>query len=134
MLQTFPDVNAGDFSGGIGKVVLSTEDSYISSSGKFIPVWHFYMYPKRGVEVVTGWNTEEGELPVFKNTLKEGKLSVSKYVVNPDGADPNQEFTFKVVLIGEDVNPEEITEYELREAPARENPVIDDTDSGSTGP
>ena len=72
---------------------------------------------------ITGWTTDEGELPVFKNTLKEGKLSVSKYVTNPDEADPNQEFTFKVVLIGEDVDPSAISEFELREAPEREAPV-----------
>ena len=87
------------------------------------------------IQEITGWNSEEGELPVFKNTLKNGSLSVSKYVENPDGADPNQTFTFKVVLIGEDGTvPDDgmITEFELSQAPERENPGRDADTTAST--
>lgn len=66
----------------------------------------------------------EGALPVFTNTLKPGSLSVSKYVQDDTGnADPNQEFTFRVVLIGEDVTDDLITEYELQPADPDKNPL-----------
>ena len=47
------------------------------------------------------WQSSEGELPVFKNTLKPGNLSVSKKTQN--GGDPEQEFNFKIKLIGDEV-------------------------------
>ena len=66
----------------------------------------------------------EGALPVFANKLKPGSLSVSKYVQDDTGdADPNQEFTFRVVLIGEDVTDDLITEYELQPADPDKNPL-----------
>ena len=45
------------------------------------------------------------ELSVFKNTLKDGGLSITKRVTasDPTTIDPSQEFNFKVVLIGPDV-------------------------------
>ena len=64
---------------------------------------------------ITGWNTDEGELPVFVNTLKPGSLSVSKFVEDAENADPNQEFTFRVQLIGPDIEDGEY-EYELQQA------------------
>ena len=70
------------------------------------------------------WEFAEGALPVFTNTLKPGSLSVSKYVQDETGnADPNQEFTFRVVLIGEDVTDDLITEYELQPADPDKNPL-----------
>ena len=70
------------------------------------------------------WGFSEGALPVFTNTLKPGSLSVSKYVQDDTGtADPNQEFTFRVVLIGEDVTDDLITEYELQPADPNKNPL-----------
>jgi hypothetical protein len=70
------------------------------------------------------WGFSEGALPVFTNTLKPGSLSVSKYVQDDTGtADPNQEFTFRVVLIGEDVTDDLITEYELKPADPDKNPL-----------
>ena len=70
------------------------------------------------------WGFSEGALPVFTNKLKPGSLSVSKYVQDDTGnADPNQEFTFRVVLIGEDVTDDLITEYELQPADPDKNPL-----------
>ena len=70
------------------------------------------------------WEFAEGALPVFTNKLKPGSLSVSKYVQDDTGnADPNQEFTFRVVLIGEDVTDDLITEYELQPADPDKNPL-----------
>ncbi|MGI6221425.1 MAG: Spy0128 family protein [Coriobacteriales bacterium] len=52
---------------------------------------------------ITGWDTEDGELPVFVNTLKPGLLSIEKLVADAEGADPSQEFHFKVKLIGDGI-------------------------------
>ena len=44
---------------------------------------------------------KEGKLPVFRNMLKDGSLSITKTVAaNGQEYDRNQEFTFKVKLIG----------------------------------
>ena len=55
-----------------------------------------------GSVTIAGWAEENADIPVFTNTLKPGKLSVSKFVTNPEEADPDQEFHFHVRLIGED--------------------------------
>ena len=56
------------------------------------------------------------DLPVFTNTLKPGKLSVTKQVTadDPSLIDPTQEFHFKVKLIGPDVQDGEM-EYDLEQ-------------------
>ena len=68
------------------------------------------------VVVITGWKADEGDVPVFENTLKDGNLTVTKYVSNPEDADPSQEFTFHVRLMGEDVDDSTVTEYTLQQA------------------
>ena len=65
---------------------------------------------------LTGWEEKDAEAVVFSNTLKDGSLSISKTVENPDQADPAQEFKFRVRLIG-DVEDGEL-EYELSQLPA----------------
>ena len=62
--------------------------------------------------IITGWNTEEGELPVFRNTLKDGNLSVSKQISNAEASTPNQKFKFKVKLIGDEIE-DKTFDYEL---------------------
>ncbi len=64
----------------------------------------------------TGWTTEGAELPVFTNTLEPGSLSVTKIVENPEEADPSQEFTFHVRLMGPGVTDETVTSYTLSPA------------------
>ncbi|MBP1529688.1 MAG: Cna B-type domain-containing protein, partial [Erysipelotrichaceae bacterium] len=65
---------------------------------------------------------KDNEVPLFTNKLKPGKLTVSKYVINPEEADPQQEFRFKVKLIGEDVKDGKI-EYELTAADEEANAI-----------
>ena len=67
-------------------------------------------------------------MPVFTNTLKDGSLSVSKYRDGEDG-DPNQEFTFRVKLIGEDIEDGEI-EYTITEAPKEKITLTYDGNGG----
>ena len=74
-------------------------------------------------EVITGWNTDEGELPVFRNTLKDGSLSVIKNITNPDEADPTQKFKFKVKLIGDNIEDKEF-DYELSQATPKGEPSL----------
>lgn len=40
---------------------------------------------------------------IFKNKLKDGSLSIQKTTENDENANPNQEFKFKIKLIGEDI-------------------------------
>ncbi len=80
------------------------------------------------VQVIVGWNTEEGELPVFTNTLKDGSLAITKYVTDTEGADPDQEFRFRVKLRGEGLTDGKI-EYELRQAAEAQSG--EDTDEAS---
>lgn len=61
---------------------------------------------------IIGWEVEDAELPVFKNTLKDGSLSVSKHVIDAENADPNQKFKFKVKLIGDNIEDKEF-DYSL---------------------
>ena len=59
-------------------------------------------------------NDEELAVPVFTNTLKDGNLSVSKTVTNPDVADASQVFRFKIQFTGMDSDKSfswEKTEY-----------------------
>lgn len=60
-----------------------------------------------------GWTTEDVPLPVFVNRLTPGTLSVSKNVVNPDDANPAQQFRFKIRFIGEEI-PESLN-YDLEQ-------------------
>ncbi len=60
---------------------------------------------------ISSWS-EEGQMPIFVNTLEDGSLSISKFITNPDDADPEQEFTFKVKLIGANIPDGEI-EFEI---------------------
>ena len=71
------------------------------------------------MQYIVHWNTEEGELPVFTNTLKPGNLSITKYTQDAETADPNQEFTFHVKLIGEGI-PDGELEYQLEQVPAKD--------------
>ena len=64
---------------------------------------------------ITGWETEDAEMPVFRNTLKDGELQVEKYVENESAADPGKKFHFKVVLIGDDV-PEGAFDYDYNQS------------------
>lgn len=63
------------------------------------------------VQKIVDWTDEGAEFPVFKNNLKDGNLSVSKYIDNSWEADPNQEFRFKVKLIGPDVEDKDFEYY-----------------------
>lgn len=68
------------------------------------------------------WVEDDAELPVFKNELKDGGFSVSK-TLDLDDLDPelipylpiNQDFTFKVTLIGDRVTDETVKEYILND-------------------
>ncbi|MBQ2659023.1 MAG: BspA family leucine-rich repeat surface protein [Erysipelotrichaceae bacterium] len=72
---------------------------------------------------------EEGELPVFVNKLEPGSLSITK-LIHPDSQeyDPDQEFTFHVKLIGEDIKEGAVYEYEIEKVGSQDN-----TDSGDPG-
>ena len=83
--------------------------------------------------VIAGWNTDEGELPVFKNTLKDGSLSVTKNIANPDEADPTQKFKFKVKLIGDNIEDKEF-DYELSQANNRKTFTVRVVDSETGNP
>ena len=82
---------------------------------------------------ITGWNTEEGDLPVFTNTLKEGNLSVTKKVTNPENANMNQKFKFKVKLIGDNVEDKQ-WDYKLDRVNNREGFTVHITDSKTGNP
>ena len=74
-----------------------------------------------GCTAVNDWEvTEKGEVPMFKNSLADGSLSVSKYT--KDGTDPDQEFHFKVKLIGEKIEDDDI-EYEITDAEEKAFPA-----------
>ena len=64
---------------------------------------------------IVGWNTNEGELPIITNTLKDGNLCVKKNISNPDEADMDQLFKFKVKLIGDNIENKE-WDYDLAQA------------------
>ena len=53
------------------------------------------------IKVNPNWTPSEGELPVFKNSYKDGSISVTKLTENAEHADPNQKFKFKIKLIGD---------------------------------
>ncbi len=59
---------------------------------------------ENGNFTIAAWADEDADIPVFTNTLKPGSLAVSKYVTNPDEADPDQQFHFFVRLIGEGID------------------------------
>lgn len=63
------------------------------------------------------WEPAEGELPVFRNSLNPGNLSITKQVTSDPGidVDPDQEFHFKVRLIGPDIQDGEIS-FDLAQA------------------
>ena len=71
--------------------------------------------PQYEGEALTGWEEADPAAIIFVNTLKDGSLSISKTVENPDQADPAQEFRFRVKLIG-DIEDGEL-EYELSQLP-----------------
>lgn len=50
------------------------------------------------------WAEQTGESPVFVNDLKDGSLIVRKKVSNPEVANPDQVFNFKIKLIGENID------------------------------
>ncbi|MBQ1401376.1 MAG: Cna B-type domain-containing protein, partial [Firmicutes bacterium] len=62
-------------------------------------------------EKIVSWSTEDAALPIFKNSLKDGGFSIAKTTVDSEGADPNQEFRFKVRLIGEGMEDLEEIDY-----------------------
>ncbi|MCH5213019.1 MAG: BspA family leucine-rich repeat surface protein, partial [Oscillospiraceae bacterium] len=66
---------------------------------------------------------EKSVIPTFNNSLKPGSLSVVKYTQG--GEDPNQEFHFKVKLIGDKVEDGEL-EYEITVADKKDFPVSGD--------
>ena len=65
---------------------------------------------------IIGWNAEDAELPIFKNTLKDGSLTISKLVENEENANPDQEFKFKIKLIGPDIENKQF-EWEKEKLP-----------------
>ena len=62
------------------------------------------------------------EKPVFKNTLKDGSLRITKKVQGEAG-DPNHEFTFHVQLTGTNLPADGTYEFEREAAPADEDAV-----------
>ncbi len=68
---------------------------------------------------IANWTEENAGLPVFENKLKPGGFSVTKLIDNPDEA-PNQQFHFKVKLIGDDI-PDTL-EYDLSQVGQGEEP------------
>ena len=58
---------------------------------------------------------DDNEVPLFVNEMKDGTLTVSKFIQNPEEAPENQKnqtFHFKVKLIGEDIKDGQI-EYHI---------------------
>ena len=65
---------------------------------------------------------EDSVVPVFTNGLVDGALTVSKYISGSgEGYDPDQEFTFKIKLIGDKIEDGEYV-FEKTVAPKREFP------------
>ncbi|MDO4859978.1 MAG: FctA domain-containing protein, partial [Bacillota bacterium] len=60
---------------------------------------------------IESWTDEGAELPVFTNELKDGGFSIAKTTVDSDDADPDQEFTFKVRLIGNGMDEKTDIDY-----------------------
>ena len=66
------------------------------------------------VTAITGYEKDEGEagLPVFTNGLEDGALSVTKYTTWTDiEPDADQEFTFHVQFIGENIDENTAVNY-----------------------
>lgn len=66
------------------------------------------------------FEAEEGELPVFRNTLKDGGLSVSKFTTGtvPE-SEKDREFEFVIRLTGEDIEDKEY-DFDLEETVEQE--------------
>ena len=91
------------------------------------------------VTAITGYEKDEGEagLPVFTNGLEDGALSVTKYTTWTDiEPDADQEFTFHVQFIGENIDENTAVNYTKEQVendpnaqpatnptPARSNPT-----------
>ncbi|MCR5300564.1 MAG: BspA family leucine-rich repeat surface protein, partial [Erysipelotrichaceae bacterium] len=71
---------------------------------------------------------EDNDVPLFTNVMAPGYLAVSKEVVDSPDADPEQEFHFKVKLIGEGLEDKEI-HYEIV---GKDDPVPGDDDYADT--
>lgn len=103
------DANGNSFPTGENvRVYVEFDSLYDSLEGSYLMGWI------TGEEEIVGWNTDEAELPVFTNTLKDGSLSVTKHVTNAENADPDQKFKFKVKLIGNDIEDKEF-DYRLEQ-------------------
>lgn len=65
-----------------------------------------YTYKSENYVYYLTYNTSSDELvvPVFTNTLQDGKLTVEKHVQNPEEADPSQTFKFRVEFDGPGVD------------------------------
>lgn len=96
------------------------------------------VYSEENPTEIESWTEEEATLPVFENELKDGSFSVQKTVIDSPDADPNQEFHFKIKLIGEKIEDGDIT-FDLEQtAPSPEGSDPGDNpggldDPGSTG-
>ncbi len=102
--------------------IIGNDQQFLSLAGcpdniSFLPVNHrlYSTYPMKvkHTEYRYEISDDEGELPVFRNTLKPGSLNLSKYTEDDPG--DGQEFKFKIKLIGPDVDGLEL-EYELEQA------------------
>ena len=80
---------------------------------------------------VVGWSgsEEESSLPVFTNILEPGSFSISKLIDNPEEADPDQEFRFKVKLIGEGIEDIKELNYKVEQITPSSEDAGDDADS-----
>lgn len=61
------------------------------------------------------WIEAPGEMPVFRNTLKDGSLSITKNITESDNGsvDTEQKFTFKVKISGTNLEDGQAIEYSI---------------------
>lgn len=78
-----------------------------NGDGTLFCQYRFVTVTEESGAFVFGEETED--LPVFVNHLAPGNLSVTKNVHNPEEADPNQEFRFRIKLIGPNIESADIT-------------------------
>ena len=98
-------------------IIEGDSGTYIGSF--IIPEYEVFALSSDGKVTVDIYGMLSGELPVFRNRLKDGSFSVEKQLTALDmsAVDETQEFTFRVVLIGEDIEDGELSwnlEYRFR--------------------
>ena len=69
----------------------------------------FYTEVRTDFDIVYIADEDTNDIPVFVNTLKDGKIAITKRLADAEGANPDQQFRFRVKLIGDGIEDRDLT-------------------------